>query len=180
MRSEEAQRFFRIIDIAGVLANKLPESINVSKLLDVVQDGIIFLIQTGRQRSDKDILSRAAVQTGEDCHNVYVELQRSLILSPDLAQFSNAILVLKELSVEFHRLSHCRCCSNAEFAHLHGDEVSAVFLTEQFNIPQPILLLINIGEWIVDQIVAGGIVVEKHLLHGKVVRTGELYNLYSR
>ena len=46
MRGKQAQRFFFLVNIAGVLANKLPESINVAELFNVVQSRIIFLVQT--------------------------------------------------------------------------------------------------------------------------------------
>ena len=69
MGGKETKRLLRLVDISGVLANELPKSINVSKFLDVVQNSIVFFIQTCGQHSDKDILRRAAVQTGENRHS---------------------------------------------------------------------------------------------------------------
>ena len=48
-------------DIARVLADKLPEGVNVTKLLDIAEDSIVFLILSCRKGSNKYILRRAVV-----------------------------------------------------------------------------------------------------------------------
>ena len=49
------------MDIARVLADKLPEGVNVTKLLDIAEDSIVFLILSCRKGSNKYILRRAVV-----------------------------------------------------------------------------------------------------------------------
>ena len=99
MRSKEAQRFFFLVDIAGVLANELPKSINVAELLNVVQSRIVLIVQTCSKYGNKDILCRASIQTGKDSHNVNMELQRCLVFASDFAKFLAAILAFEELAV---------------------------------------------------------------------------------
>ena len=99
MRGKEAQRLFILVDISGVLANKLPKGINVAELLNIVQGCIVFLIQTCSKYGNKDILCRASIQTGKDSHNVNMELQRCLVFASDFAKFLTAILAFKELTV---------------------------------------------------------------------------------
>ena len=61
MGSEQVKRFSVLMDIARVLADKLPEGVNVTELLDIAEDGIVFLILSCRKDSNKYILRRAAV-----------------------------------------------------------------------------------------------------------------------
>ena len=61
MSGEQVKRFSVLMDIARVLADKLPEGVNVTELLDIAEDGIVFLILSCRKDSNKYILRRAAV-----------------------------------------------------------------------------------------------------------------------
>ena len=61
MGSEQDKRFFILMDVARVLADKLPESVNVAELFDIAEDGIVFLTLSCRKDSNKYILRRAAV-----------------------------------------------------------------------------------------------------------------------
>ena len=61
MSGEQVKRFSILMDIARVLSDKLPESVNVAELLDIAEDGIGFLILSCRKDSNKYILRRAAV-----------------------------------------------------------------------------------------------------------------------
>ena len=49
------------MDIARVLADKLPEGVNVTELIDIAENGIVFLILSCRKDSNKYILRRAVV-----------------------------------------------------------------------------------------------------------------------
>ena len=61
MGSEQVKRFFILMDVACVLADKLPEGINVAELFDIAENGIAFLVLSCRKDSNKYILRRAAV-----------------------------------------------------------------------------------------------------------------------
>ena len=61
MSGEQVKRFSVLMDIARVLAGKLPEGVNVTELLDIAENGVVFLILSCRKDSNKYILRRAAV-----------------------------------------------------------------------------------------------------------------------
>ena len=61
MGGEQVKRVSVLMDIARVLADKLPEGVNVAELLDIAEDCIAFRILSCRKSSDKHILRRAAV-----------------------------------------------------------------------------------------------------------------------
>lgn len=107
-----------------------------------------------------------------------MKLQWCLIFASALFQFSNAVLVFKELRINLYCFAHRRSGSNVQLAHLHGDKVSSVLFAEQLNITQPIILLLRVGEGIINQEIACEIIMQKQFLHGKVIRAGELDNLH--
>ena len=61
MGGEQVKRISVLMDIARVLADKLPEGVNVTELLDIAENGVVFLILSCRKDSNKYILRRAAV-----------------------------------------------------------------------------------------------------------------------
>ena len=61
MGGEQVKRISVLMDIACVLADKLPEGVNIAELLDIAEDCIVFLILSCRKDSNKYILRRAAV-----------------------------------------------------------------------------------------------------------------------
>ena len=180
MSRKEAQGIFFFVLIACVFAYQLPESVDVAKLFDVDDRRVGFLIQPMGEHGDKDILSRAAGNTGQDRHHIDVELDGRLVTAADFLQLAFALLVVQELGVEFDRLAHGRAGGHIQFAHEHRDVVRPVLLTEQFNVPQPVVLGVFIGEGIVDEEIAGEVVMEQQLLDLKVVGTGEFDDFHTR
>ena len=75
MRCKAAQRLVLFLDVASVLPRKLPEGFNAAKLADALQDAVCLLIETRSKDGDDDILRRAFAQTGENSHNVDMELE---------------------------------------------------------------------------------------------------------
>ena len=51
---------------------------------------------------------RAAVYSAKYGHNVYVQLERSLVCSANTAQLCLAVFVVKKLGIQLHRLPHRR------------------------------------------------------------------------
>ena len=94
MRCKIAQRLVLFLNVAGVFPRKLPEGFNTAKLADILQDAVRLFIETCSKDGDDDILRRPFAQTGENRHNVNVELERRLIVPPDLAQLLTTFLVL--------------------------------------------------------------------------------------
>ena len=85
VRCKVTQRLVLFLDVAGVLPCKLPEGVNTAKLADVLQDTVCLLIGSRGKDGDNDILRRAFAQTGENRHNVDMELEGCLIVPPDPA-----------------------------------------------------------------------------------------------
>ena len=96
MGGEEAKWLVVLTNETGVFSHKLPECFDVAELLNVVQDSIAFLVQSGGKYRNEDILCRAAGKAGENSHNVNMELQRGLIFPSDLAQPCHPVFVIKE------------------------------------------------------------------------------------
>ena len=85
VRCKIAQRLVFFLNVAGVLPCKLPEGFDAAKLADVLQDAVCLLIETRGKDGDDDILRGTFAQTGENRHNVDVELEGHLIVPPDPA-----------------------------------------------------------------------------------------------
>ena len=58
------------------------------------------------EHGDKDLLSRAAGNTGQDGHHIDVELDGRLVAAADFLQLTFALLVVQELGIEFDCLAH--------------------------------------------------------------------------
>ena len=119
VRCKVTQRLVLFLDVAGVLPRKLPEGFDASKLADVLQDTIRLFIKTCSKDGDDDILRRTFAQTGENRHNVDVELERRLIVTPDPAQLLNTLFAVEELCIELDRLPHCGRRRDIQLIHLH-------------------------------------------------------------
>lgn len=74
MGGEEAEGFVVLMNETGVFAHKLPERFYIAELLDIIQDGIAFFVQSGGKHRNEDILCRAAGKTGENSHDVNMKL----------------------------------------------------------------------------------------------------------
>ena len=96
MGCEEAEWLVFLMNKTSVFSHELPERLNVAELLDIVQGGIVFLIQTCRKHRNEDILCRAGGKTCENSHDVNMELQRCLVFPSDFAQLCHPVLVAKE------------------------------------------------------------------------------------
>ena len=132
------------------------------------------------EHGDKDLLSRAAGNTGQDGHHIDVELDGRLVAAADFLQLTFALLVVQELGIEFDRLAHGGAGGHIQFAHEHGDVVRPVLLAEQLNVPQPVVLGVFIGEGVVNEEIAGEVVVEQQFLDLKIVGAGEFDDLHTR
>ena len=154
MRGKVTQRLVLLFDVAGVFPRKLPKGFDAAKLADVLQDAVRFLIKTRGKDSDDDILRRAFAQTGENRHNVDVELERRLIVPPDLAQLLTPLLVLKELGIELDRLPHGGRRCDIQLIHLHRDKICAEGLAVIFNVLKPVIFDTGVWYRAVDEVVA--------------------------
>ena len=154
MRCKVTQRLVLFLDVAGVLPRKLPEGFDASKLADVLQDAVRLLIETCSKDGDDDILRRTLAQTGENRHNVNVELERRLIVPPDLAQLLTAFLVLKELGIELDRLPHSGRRCDIQLVHLHRDKICAEGLAVIFNVLKPVIFVAGVCNRAVDEVIA--------------------------
>ena len=99
MRRKAAKGLVFFLDVTGIFPRKLPEGFNAAKLADVLQDAVRLLIKTRGKDGDDDILGGAFAQTGENRHNVDMELDRRLIVPSDLAQLLNALLAVEEFGI---------------------------------------------------------------------------------
>ena len=154
MRCKIAQRLVLFLNVAGVFPHELPEGFDAAKLADVLQDAVCLLIETCSKDGDDDILRGAFAQTAENRHNVNVELERRLIVPPDLAQLLTAFLVLKKLGIELDRLPHSSRRCNIQLVHLHRDKIRAEGLTVIFNVLKPIFFVTGVCNRAVDKIIA--------------------------
>ena len=68
---------------------------------------------------------------------------------------------------------------DVQLAHEDRVVVSSKLFAIQLNIPQPVVLRGCIGKRVIDEIVASQIIVEQQLLHGKIVRAGELDDIHT-
>ena len=177
VRCKAAQRLVLFLDVAGVLPRKLPEGFDAAKLADVLQDAVCLLIETRGKDGDDDILRRAFAQTGENRHNVDVELERRLIVPPDPAQLLNTLFAVEELCIELDRLPHCGRRRDIQLVHLHRDKIRAKGLTVIFNVLQPVIFIAGICNRAIDEIVAVQVIVKQQLLDGKIVCASQLDNL---
>ena len=180
MSRKEAQRIFFFVLIACVFAYQLPESVDVAELFDVGNGCVGFLIQPVGEHGDKDILGRAAGDIRQDCHHIDVKLDGRLVAAADFLQLAFALLAVQELGIEFDRLAHGGAGGHIQLTHEHGDVVRPVLLTEQFNVPQPVVLGVFIGEGVVNEEIAGKVVVEQQFLDLKIVGAGEFDDLHTR
>ena len=154
VRCKAAQSLVLFLNVAGVFPRKLPEGFNTAKLADVLQDAVRFFIETCSKDGDDDILRRTFAQTGENRHNVDVELERRLIVSPDLAQLLTAFLVLKELGIELDRFPHSGRRCDIQLVHLHRDKICAEGLTVIFNVLKPVIFVAGVCNRAVDEVIA--------------------------
>ena len=148
------QRLVFFLHVAGVLSRKLPEGFDAAKLSDVLQDAICLLIETRGKDGDDDILRRTFAQTGENRHNVDVELEGCLIVPPDPAQLLNTLFAVEELCIELDRLPHCGRRRDIQLVHLHGDKIRAEGLTVIFNVLKPVVFVAGICNRAVDEVIA--------------------------
>ena len=154
VRCKVAQRLVLFLGVAGVLPRKLPEGFDAAKLADVLQDTVCLLIETRGKDGDDDILRRAFTQTGENRHNVDVELEGRLIVPPDPAQLLNTLFAVEELCIELDRLPHCGRRRDVQFIHLHGDKICAEGLAAIFNVLKPVVFVAGICNRAVDEVIA--------------------------
>ena len=154
MRCKVAQRLIFFLNVAGVFPRKLPEGFDASKLADVLQDAVCPLIETCSKDGDDDILRAAFAQTGENRHNVDVELERRLIVPPNFAQFLTAFLVFKELGIELDRLPHSGRRCDIQLVHLHRDKICVEGLTVIFNVLKPVIFVASVCNRAVDEVIA--------------------------
>ena len=96
MGSKEAERCIFLMNESSIFSSELPERFNVPELLNVVQNGVVFLVQSGGKHRNEDILCRAARKTSEDSHDVNMELQRGLAFPSDFAQPRHPVFIAKE------------------------------------------------------------------------------------
>ena len=173
MRGKGMERLSAAVCEARVFLDEMPERIDVPELSDGVQGAVVFLIQAALQHGDHDILGRAAGESGEDSHDVNVELQRGLIETPDLFQLFRALLILEEIRIELDRFAHNRLRVDVQLAHQERAVVGAVWFTEMLDVPEPVILRLCVGKRIVDEIISHQVIMEQQLLDGKVVRAGQ-------
>ena len=153
VRCKVTQRLVLFLDVAGVLPRKLPEGFDASKLADVLQDTIRLFIKTCSKDGDDDILRRTFAQTGENRHNVDVELERRLIVTPDPAQLLNTLFAVEELCIELDRLPHCGRRRDIQLVHLHRDKICAEGLAVIFNVLKPIIFVTGVCNRAVDKVI---------------------------
>ena len=177
VRCKVAQRLVLFLDVAGVLPRKLPEGFNTAKLADVLQDAVRLFIETRGKDGDDDILRRAFAQTGENLHNVDVELEGCLIIPPDPAQLLNTLFAVEELCIELDRLPHCGRRRDIQLVHLHGDKICTERFAVIFNVLQPVIFIAGVCNRTIDKIVAVQVIVKQQLLDGKIVCAGQLDDL---
>ena len=154
VRCKVAQRLVLFLDVAGVLPRKLPEGFDASKLADVLQDTIRLFIETCSKDGDDDILRGTLAQTGENRHNVDVELEGRLIVPPDPAQLLNTLFAVEELCIELDRLPHCGRRRDIQLVHLHGDKICAEWFAVIFNVLKPVVFVAGICNRAVDEVIA--------------------------
>ena len=153
VRCKIAQRLVLFLNVAGVFPRKLPEGFNTAKLADILQDAVRLFIETCSKDGDDDILRRPFAQTGENRHNVNVELERRLIVPPDLAQLLTTFLVLKKLGIELDRLPHGGRLFDIQLVHLHRDKICAEGLAVIFNVLKPIIFVTGVCNRAVDKVI---------------------------
>ena len=103
-----------------------------------------------------------------------------MVFSPNSFQPFNPLFAVKEFCVQFYRLAHRRTCLNVQLIHTHGNEIRTIYFAEFLNIQQPVILRFSVGKGVINQIIAGEIIVQKQLFYGKIVRAGELDDCYIR
>ena len=177
VRCKIAQRLVFFLNVAGVLPCKLPEGFDAAKLADVLQDAVCLLIETRGKDGDDDILRRAFAQTGENRHNVDVELEGRLIVPTDLTQLLDTLLAVEESCIELDRLPHSGRRRDVQLIHLHGDKICAEGLAVIFDVLQPVIFIAGVCNRAIDKIVAVQVIVKQQLLDGKIVRAGQLDDL---
>ena len=177
VRCKVAQRLVLFLDVAGVLPCKLPEGFDAAKLADVLQDAVCLLIETRGKDGDDDILRGTFAQTGENRHNVDVELEGRLIVTPDPAQLLNTLFAVEELCIELDRLPHCGRRRDIQLVHLHGDKICAEWFAVIFNVLKPVVFVAGVCNRAIDKIVAVQVIVKQQLLDGKIVCASQLDNL---
>ena len=154
VRCKVAQRLVLFLDVAGIFPRKLPEGFNAAKLADVLQDTVCLLIETRRKDGDDDILRGAFAQTGENRHNVDMELDRRLIVPPDPAQLLNTLFAVEELCIELDRLPHCGRRCDIQLIHLHGDKIRTEGFAVIFNVLKPVVFVAGVCNRAVDEVIA--------------------------
>ena len=154
VRCKVAQRLVLFLDVAGVLPRKLPEGFDAAKLADVLQDTVCLLIETRGKDGDDDILRGAFAQTGENHHNVDMELEGRLIVPPDPAQLLNTLFAVEELCIELDRLPHCGRRRDIQLVHLHGDKICAEWFAVIFNVLKPVVFVAGVCNRAVDEVIA--------------------------
>ena len=177
VRCKAAQRLVLFLDVAGVLPRKLPEGFDAAKLADVLQDTVRLLIETCGKDGDDDILRGTFAQTGENRHNVDMELEGRLIVPPDPAQLLNTLLAVEESCIELDRLPHCGRRCDVQLIHLHGDKIRAEGLAVIFDVLKPVIFIAGVCNRTIDKIVAFQVIVKQQLLDGKIVCASQLDNL---
>ena len=177
VRRKVAQRLVLFLDVSGVLPRKLPEGFNTAKLADVLQDAVRLFIETRGKDGDDDILRGTFAQTGENRHNVDVELEGCLIVPPDPAQLLNTLFAVEELCIELDRLPHCGRRRDIQLIHLHGDKICAEWFAVIFNVLKPVVFVAGVCNRAIDKIVAVQVIVKQQLLDGKIICAGQLDDL---
>ena len=154
VRCKIAKRLVFFLDVAGVFPRKLPEGFDAAKLADVLQDAVRLLIETRGKDGDDDILRGTFAQTGENRHNVDMELEGRLIVTPDPAQLLNTLFAVEELCIELDRLPHSGRRRDIQLVHLHGDKICTECLAVIFNVLQPVIFIAGICNRAVDEVIA--------------------------
>ena len=75
----------------------------------------------------------------------------------------------KKFAVALHGAAHILRGGQLQLVHPHRDQIRAELAAVQFNVQQPVVLQIVVGEGVVDKIVAVGVVVLQLALGGKAV-----------
>ena len=177
VRCKIAQRLVLFLDVAGVFPRKLPEGFDAAKLADVLQDTVRLLIETRGKDGDDDILRGTFAQTGENRHNVDMELEGRLIVPPDPAQLLNTLLAVEELCIELDRLPHCGRRCDIQLIHLHRNKIRAERFAVIFNVLKPVVFVAGVCNRAIDEIVAVQVIVKQQLLDGKIICAGQLDDL---
>ena len=177
VRCKVAQRLVLFLDVASVLPRELPEGFDAAKLADVLQDAVRLFIETRGKDGDDDILRGTFAQTGENRHNVDVELEGRLIVPPDPAQLLNTLFAVEELCIELDRLPHCGRRCDIQLIHLHRDKICAEWFAVIFNVLKPVIFVTGVCNRAIDKIVAVQVIVKQQLLDGKIVCASQLDNL---